>query len=111
MITAEEKEKFVKENFNTMSDIQMSEVLKISPRQIQTYRLRYQSRRQSSLKSKENIAIATELFANGISMVEIGRRFNVHSSTISTLMSKVFFYKKRSFDTITVVAESKINYN
>lgn len=103
-------QQFIAKNWSKMTDEDMSKRLRISTKQVQIYRLRLGKSRKLSLKKPENLALAIEMFANGSGLVMIGKHFGIAPSTVSALITKHFFYKQRSYDTITLVAESKINY-
>jgi len=55
-------------------------------------------------------ALVIEWFANGKSMKQISGSLKLSIPGVSKIIGNDFFYKKRSYDTITLVLDSKLNY-
>ncbi|MCZ4244934.1 hypothetical protein [Pedobacter punctiformis] len=110
-MTPQEKKSFIAKNWHLMDDAQLSKATMLSERSVQHYRMELNlNKTRFSIKENEGIALVLELFVNGSTVAQISRLTGVYDSVISKLITKHFFYKKRSIDTITMVLDSKINF-
>lgn len=109
-----EIEKAIRENYLTKNDREIGDMFGLSPRTIRGHRfsLRLNSRfLREEEKDRNIIANIIELFVAEIPMQNIARLYQKSNSTISQLITKHYFSKQRSYDTITMVMDSKINYD
>lgn len=101
---------YIRENWKYYDDESMGRSLGIEAPMVQKLRNRIGCRRQSCITSDtKTIALICELFANGKTLVQISKIVAKNVRTISSVITKNWLYKKRSFDTITLIMESKIN--
>lgn len=102
---------YISTHFLEKSDIKLAEDLSMCKKAI------YERRKRMGLKrpyittfAPETIARVLEYFSNGYSIAEIGRLMFKPHFQINNIISRHFFYKKSSYDTVTLVIQSKINF-
>ncbi len=93
------------------SDTELAKLLGISHNKVVSIRkvLRI-TRYRRSIVDPKLIAMICELFANGYTIVKISKLIKKPENAVSDIITKHWFTKKRSYNTITYVIESKINY-
>lgn len=102
---------FIKDNWQTMSDVELAKYLGYTHYHIQKLRCQLRLRRYDlKVVDKEFIAKVCEYYANDISIVKIAKIFGKPPNIISKMITKYWFRLKKSEDTITLVMDSKANY-
>lgn len=101
---------YIKDNWRNTDDQTMGKHLGISAQIVQKLRNSVGLKRQTMYASDPNTtALICELFANGSTIVQISRIVAIKEATVSRMIENYWLYKTRSFDTVTLVLESKIN--
>jgi len=104
---------FIKDNFLKMNDAQIAEVLGMAKRSVwaRRKRLGLKRKRLSSDLTKNQTAKIMELFTMGNTLVDIALSINKSIAVVSRTLEANYFFKQRSYDTVTMVMDSKINYD
>jgi hypothetical protein len=108
-----EVENYIKENLYNKTDYQMGLYLGYTERTIKNYRLSMKIKRRFNNQrlGKDKIAKILEYFANYTPIIEIARLVGTSYNHTRYVIHKYFFYTQRSYNTITMVMDSKVNYN
>lgn len=104
-------EAYVKRAFPLATDKEMSNHLQISVSLVRQIRSKLGLKRERwDEVGKERIAVILEFFANGKTVRYISQVTNMDVGKINRLIENYWFTKQRSYNTITLVMESKANY-
>lgn len=104
---------YVTSNWRNESDEVMAEKLGLKPLYVAKIRGYHKlSRYKNAERTPVNdVAKMIEMFANGSTVVAICRKFNVGNRTVNTLIQTHYYRLPRSYNTVTLVLESKLNYS
>jgi len=101
---------FIRINYKIMTDEEIGYKVGLSVHTVYKRRLNLKLYYKKSFSQIETIAEVLEWFSNGETCAEIARKIRKNPNVISKIIDTHFFYKKRGYNTITLVLESKINY-
>lgn len=101
---------FIKLNYKLMSDEEIGYKVSLSYHTVYKRRLKLKLYYKKSVSQNETIAEVLEWFSNGETCANIARKMRKTPRSISLIIDTHFFFKKRGYNTITLVLESKINY-
>ena len=102
---------YIRSNYLNVKDEVIGMAIGLTSAGVNSRRRRMGLSKPQPLADKSRIAVSLEMFCNGATVVSIARRFNTSHRAISLILNKNFFYKQRSYNTITLVMDSKINYD
>lgn len=108
--TSDQINKFILDNYQNMNDEEIGKYLGLSPKTIYHRRFRMKIHFKKSIKQNSTIAEILELFTSGITIAEVARKIRKRPSVVSNIINKHYFPKQRGYNTVTLVLESKINY-
>jgi len=104
-------EEYVKKVFPLATDKEISNHLQISVSLVRQIRSKLGLKRERWTDvGKDRTAVILELFANGKTIKYISQVTNMDVGKINRLIENYWFTKQRSYNTITLVLESKANY-
>ena len=102
--------KFILENYKTMSDVDIGLIVGLSAKTVYNRRYRMGIFLKKKINTPEVVAEILELFTTGITCAEIARILRKKPKAITDIINRHYFTKQRGYNTITLVLESKINY-
>lgn len=95
----------------TMTDDDLAEIMKIKTPNLQKLRLSIGCKRSNwKIESPATIALILELYANGNTIVRISKIVDKSVHRINRIIDRCFKPIPRSYNTITLVLDSKINF-
>lgn len=97
------------ENFGKKSYAEMGAEAKVSHGTIAKTAKKLGLRKHTPEQVK-TIKLVLEYFANGWTCAQIARSMDCAHTTVKYIIERYWLFKQRSYDTITLVIESKINY-
>lgn len=108
-----EIDKYIRDNFSKKTDYEIGKALGYSEYTIKNYRLSIKIRRRfdNQKLGKDKISKILEGFANYTSIKQIAKDVGVSYNHARYVIDKYFFYTKSSYNTLTMVMDSKMNYN
>jgi hypothetical protein len=107
-------ELFISKNYRMLSDKQLANELSISVQGdngVQSIRKRYSLYRAGlAYYDRNKLAKLIELWFNGSTIADAARQTDIELKKACQYISKYALYKKKSYTTITLVIESKMNF-
>jgi len=103
---------YIQLNWLKQTDEEMGKALHLKLSTVYNYRyLLHLSRINKQPLDKKLVALVLEHYVNRTPIKSIGALVNKSSYQIGQILSAHYFGKRRSYDTITLVLDSKINYD
>lgn len=110
VLTSDQINKFILDNYQSMTDQEIGKIVGLSPKTIYNRRFKMKIHFKKSINQNSTIAEILELFTTGITVADVARKIRKRPSVVSNIINKHYFPKKRGYNTVTLVLESKINY-
>jgi len=103
---------YIQKNWLKQTDQEMGEALGLQVNTIYNYRHFLKlSRIKKKPLDKKLVAFVLERYVNRTPLKIIAERLGISGFQVGKILSAHYFTKKRSYDTVTLVLDSKINYD
>lgn len=114
--TIDERRQYIKQNFRWHSDSDLAGMFRVSETTIKMDRVNLRIRRSPKFSSeqmipREKVASLLEYYANGWTVASAARTLFIPLRLATLIVETIPRFKQRGYDTITVVVESKINFD
>lgn len=112
VILTPERKEFIVSNWKKMTDYQIGKSLDLSAGSVAALRLSIGIMRRETVDVKPNVkAYIIECFFNDIPSRVICKNTGLPRDKVIQIIGDTCFFTKRSYSTITMVMDSKVNYD